>query len=45
MNDRIWPLAIGLGLLLVVLVNAGFVWVAVTHPAIVEPSYSEAGAR
>jgi hypothetical protein len=45
MNDRIWPLAITAGLVLVVLVNFAFVWAAVTWPAIIEPSYTEAVTR
>ncbi|MEZ4237244.1 MAG: hypothetical protein R3F59_14050 [Myxococcota bacterium] len=40
-----WPLGIALGLLLVVLVNAGFAWMAVQHAPEVERSYTTAEHR
>lgn len=39
MSDRAWPMGIAAGLLVVVLVNVGFIWVALGHAPDVEPSY------
>lgn len=44
-TDRLWPLSIALGLLLVVLVNGAFAWIAIGHAPIVEPSYTHAEHR
>jgi hypothetical protein len=40
-----WPWAIGLGLLLVVLVNATFAYVAIRTAPQIEPSYEHAAVR
>lgn len=42
---RAWPLAIGLGLLVVVAVNLGFAWIAAHHAPVVEPSYERTERR
>lgn len=39
MSVERWPLILGSGLLLVVMVNLGFIWVAVTNAPTVERSY------
>ena len=38
-DHYVWPVGIATGLLLVVLVNFGFIWVAVHNAPDVEPSY------
>jgi hypothetical protein len=40
-NGRIWPVAVGLSLLVVVCVNLAFVYIAVTGADQVVPSYVE----
>lgn len=43
--DRVWPMSIAAGLLLVVLVNGAFLWTAIRHAPIVEPSYTNSSNR
>jgi hypothetical protein len=40
-RDRLWPWLIAAGLLLVLLVNALFIWIAVKGADDVVPSYTE----
>ena len=44
MIDR-WPAALFLGLLVVVFVNLGFVWVAVATAPDIDPSYTNTQQR
>jgi hypothetical protein len=44
-NGRMWPVAIASGLLLVVVVNVAFIWVAVRTAPQIEPSYEHATVR
>jgi hypothetical protein len=37
-----WPIAIAVGLLLVVAVNFSVLWIAWRHPVQIEPSYESA---
>lgn len=39
-KDRVWPVAIALGLFLVVLVNAAFIYIAVSGADEIVPSYA-----
>ncbi|MEQ1504890.1 MAG: hypothetical protein ABMB14_21830 [Myxococcota bacterium] len=45
MSERIWPIAIAAGLLFVIAVNGGMVYLAVNHAPIIEPSYTHAVVR
>ncbi len=45
MNDRLWPIAIGAGLCLVVLVNLGLLIVALKHPPEIDPTYTMTPSR
>ena len=40
-RDMVWPIAIVVALALVVIVNAVFIWIAVSDPDPVAPSYVE----
>lgn len=45
MKLDIWPVSIAAGLLLVVLVNGAFLWVALKNAPIVDSSYTNASHR
>jgi hypothetical protein len=44
-NGREWPLLLSVGLGVVVLVNASFVWLALSTQPDIEPSYTQAARR
>jgi hypothetical protein len=45
MNDKLWPVGLGCGLLLVVLVNFAFAWIATAAAPEIDPSYAHSLSR
>lgn len=45
MSDRVWPVAIAAGLCLVILVNLGFLLIALDNPPEIDPTYTMTPSR
>jgi hypothetical protein len=45
MKENLWPLSLGCGLLLVVLVNFAFAWIATGAAPEIDPSYEQSLSR